>query len=43
MELAAKIILAVFALLAICFIAGFIDTWWEQRQYDKANREKGER
>ena len=36
----AEIILAVFARLTICFGAAFIETWWEQRKWDKENRGK---
>lgn len=51
MELALKIIFGIYCWLLACFLAGFVDawweqrqrekpTWWEQRQLEKDNREK---
>ena len=40
MELAGKIILGIFCWLAVCFLAGFIDAWWEQHKREKDERRK---
>ena len=37
---AIEIVLVIFTWLGTCFLAGFIDAWWEQHQRDKANRGK---